>query len=255
MVYQLYIYLPLVKVYYLKEAIKIMKIKTPFLVVNPKSYLYGKQSLDLALAADKIAGETGLELFFTCPFADIRYIKENTKHLIVTAQHMESLRPGRGMGHILPESLKEAGAGAVFLNHAENLMNIAELSKTIERAHELDMTTIVCADSVVEAEAIAKLKPDILLAEPTELIGTGKVADNSYVIETVAKIRDIDPTILVMIASGVTTAEDVYNVIKLGADGTGGTSGILNAPDPKVRIKEWAEAMLKAIEERELVFS
>lgn len=228
-----------------------MKIRTPFLVVNPKSYLYGKRSLDLALAADKIAKETGIEMFFTCPFADIRYISENTTNVIVTAQHMEALRPGRGMGHVLPESLKEAGAKAVFLNHAENPMTVAELSKTIERARELDIKTIVCADSVSEAVALSKFNPDIILAEPTELIGTGKTADNSYVIETTEKIRDMSPNTLVMIASGVTTAEDVYNVIKLGADGTGGTNGILGAPDPKKRIEEWAEAMVRAIKDKE----
>ncbi|WP_315110783.1 triose-phosphate isomerase [Clostridium intestinale] len=228
-----------------------MKIRTPFLVVNPKSYLYGKRSLDLALAADKIAKETGIEMFFTCPFADIRYISENTTNVIVTAQHMEALKPGRGMGHVLPESLKEAGAKAVFLNHAENPMTVAELSKTIERARELDIKTIVCADSVSEAVALSKFNPDIILAEPTELIGTGKTADNSYVIETTEKIREISPNTLVMIASGVTTAEDVYNVIKLGADGTGGTNGILGAPDPKKRIEEWAEAMVNAIKDKE----
>ncbi|ERK29370.1 MULTISPECIES: triose-phosphate isomerase [Clostridium] len=228
-----------------------MKIRTPFLVVNPKSYLYGKRSLDLALAADKIAKETGIEMFFTCPFADIRYISENTTNVIVTAQHMESLKPGRGMGHVLPESLKEAGAKAVFLNHAENPMTVAELSKTIERARELDIKTIVCADSVSEAVALSKFNPDIILAEPTELIGTGKTADNSYVIETTEKIREMSPNTLVMIASGVTTAEDVYNVIKLGADGTGGTNGILGAPDPKKRIEEWAEAMVRAIKDKE----
>lgn len=228
-----------------------MKIRTPFLVVNPKSYLYGKRSLDLALAADKIAKETGIEMFFTCPFTDIRYISENTTNVIVTAQHMESLKPGRGMGHVLPESLKEAGAKAVFLNHAENPMTVAELSKTIERARELDIKTIVCADSVSEAVALSKFNPNIILAEPTELIGTGKTADNSYVIETTEKIREMSPNTLVMIASGVTTAEDVYNVIKLGADGTGGTNGILGAPDPKKRIEEWAEAMVRAIKDKE----
>lgn len=228
-----------------------MKIRTPFLVVNPKSYLYGKRSLDLALAADKIAKETGIEMFFTCPFTDIRYISENTTNVIVTAQHMESLKPGRGMGHVLPESLKEAGAKAVFLNHAENPMTVAELSKTIERARELDIKTIVCADSVSEAVALSKFNPDIILAEPTELIGTGKTADNSYVIETTEKIREMSPNTLVMIASGVTTAEDVYNVIKLGADGTGGTNGILGAEDPKKRIEEWAEAMVRAIKDKE----
>lgn len=223
-----------------------------FLVVNPKSYLYGKKSLELAMAADKIAKDTGLDLYFTCPFADIRYIRENTNNIIVTAQHMGFLTPGRGMGHVLPESLKEAGVDAVFLNHAENPLTISALSKTIQRAKDLEMKTIVCADSVAEAVALAKLSPDILLAEPTDLIGTGQVADDSYITETVAQIRAIDSKIGIMIASGITTADDVYNVIKLGADGTGGTSGILNVPDPVVRIREMAEAIVKAEQDRNL---
>ena len=113
------------------------KAQTPFLVVNPKSYLYGEKSLELAKAADKVAKETGIQIYFTCPFADIRYIKENTENIIVTAQHMDPLTPGRGMGHVLGESLKEAGAEAVFLNHAEHALTISQLSATINRAKEL----------------------------------------------------------------------------------------------------------------------
>ena len=89
------------------------KVRVPFLVVNPKSYLYGEESLKLAKAADQAAAETGVEVLFTAPFADLRYIRQNTEHVIVTAQHMESLHPGRGMGHVLPESLKAAGAEAL----------------------------------------------------------------------------------------------------------------------------------------------
>ena len=120
-----------------------------------------------------------------------------------------------------------------------------------KRAKELDMATVVCADSVKEGLAIAMLEPDILLCEPTDLIGTGKVADNSYVIEATSKIRAINPEILVMIASGVSTADDVYNVIRLGADGTGATSGILKAPDPCLRVMEMARAMAQAVKDRE----
>ncbi|MDE6959693.1 MAG: triose-phosphate isomerase, partial [Lachnospiraceae bacterium] len=96
------------------------EIKAPFLTVNPKSYLYGDKSLELALAADKTAEATGVPIYFTCTFADIRLIKEHTKHIIVTAQHMDHLVPGRVMGHVLPESLKCSGEEAVCLNHAEN---------------------------------------------------------------------------------------------------------------------------------------
>lgn len=226
------------------------EIGVPFLIVNPKSYLYGEESLKLAKAADRAAEETGVEVMFTCPFADIRYIKENTKHVVVTAQHMDPLKPGRGMGHVLGESLVAAGAEAVFLNHAENSMTVADLAATIKRAKELGLVTVVCADSVAEGVAIAKLKPDILLCEPTDLIGTGKVADDSYTIDACTKIREVDKNILIMIASGVSTPEDVYNVIKLGADGTGATSGILNAPDPGERVMEMAKAMKKAVQDR-----
>ena len=85
---------------------------------------------------------------------DIRLIKENTENLIVCAQSMDSLTPGRGMGHVLPESLKEAGAEAVFLNHAESQKTVSELYATIKRAKELGMITIVCADSTVEGNVM-----------------------------------------------------------------------------------------------------
>lgn len=226
------------------------KAESPFLIVNPKSYLYGEKSLELAKAADKTAKETGLQIYFTCPYADIRLIKEKTENLIVCAQSMDSLTPGRGMGHVLPESLKEAGAEAVFLNHAENQKTVSELYATIKRAKELGMITIVCADSTVEAKAVACMDPDIVLAEPTDLIGTGQVADDSYTIETVKGLHEVNPDVLVMIASGVSTAEDCYNVVKLGADGTGATSGILNAPSPAQRVQEMAEAIVKARDEK-----
>ena len=227
--------------------------KSPFLIVNPKSYLYGKKSLELALAADQVGADTGLLSYFTCPYADSRKITENTKNVVVCAQSLDPLTPGRGMGHVLPESLYEAGARAVFLNHAENSKTVAELNACIKRAKELGMTTVVCADSVAEARAVACMGADIVLAEPTDLIGTGQVADDSYTTETVKALHEIDPNVLVMIASGVSTADDCYNVIRLGADGTGATSGILNAPSPAQRVREMAEAIVKAGKERNLI--
>ena len=38
-----------------------VKAERPFLIVNPKSYLYGQKSLELAMAADRTAAETGLQ--------------------------------------------------------------------------------------------------------------------------------------------------------------------------------------------------
>ncbi|MTI58456.1 MAG: triose-phosphate isomerase [Firmicutes bacterium] len=222
------------------------KIGTPFFICNPKSYLYGEESLKLALAADKFAEEYRVEIFFAAPFVDLANIKDQTKNVIVTAQHMDSLFPGRGMGYVSPESLKAAGVEAVFLNHAEHSLTLTTLVKTIKRAKELEIITIVCADCLDEAVAIAKLGPDILLCEPTDLIGTGKTSSFDYIIETTTKIKEIDESILVMQASGISTGEDVYNTIIHGADGTGATSGIVKASNQAKRLEEMIQAIVKA---------
>ncbi len=225
-------------------------VSVPFMFVNPKSYLWGKESLALALACDEICARTGVMIFFTCTYADIRLIAENTKHVVVTAQNMDSLNPGRGMGAVLPESLLDAGAKAVVLNHAENQKTLAELYACIQRARELGLITIVCADSTIESKAVAELGADVILAEPTELIGTGIPAEASYTVDCVREIKSVDPDVKVMIASGITTGEDCYRVVLNGADGSGSTSGIVNAPSRSGRVEEMVQAVLRAMEGR-----
>lgn len=223
-----------------------LSIFTPFFVFNPKSYLYGEDLLELAKVADNLAKEKDISIFVTAPFADLAMISDNTENIIVTAQHMDGIKPGRGMGHVLPDSLHAQGVQATFLNHAERPMNLNELIKAIERANELDIITIVCADSLSEAEVIARLNPDILLCEPTELIGTGKTSDDEYIEETNKAIKNINPKILVMQAAGISTAEDVFRTISLNADGTGCTSGIVKANNPKNMLIDMIEAAIKA---------
>ena len=87
------------------------KAESPFLIVNPKSYLYGEKSLELAKAADKTAKETGLQIYFTCPYADIRLIKENTENMTVflVSQRVSTIR---NADHILVlDDGKIAGIG------------------------------------------------------------------------------------------------------------------------------------------------
>lgn len=226
------------------------KVTTPFLFVNPKSYLYGQKSLELAKAADRVCKETGVQIFFTCPYADLRLIAENTSYVTVTAQNMDALTPGRGVGAVLPESLVEAGAKAVVLNHAENQKTLAELYACINRAKELGLIVIVCADSVTESRAVAELGVDVILAEPTALIGTGTTADASYTIDATNAIKAVDPSVKVMIASGITTPEDCYKVVVNGADGTGSTSGIVKAPSPAQRVEDMVHAIMQAMKDR-----
>lgn len=196
-----------------------------------------------------MADKYPISIFVTVPYTDIVTISNATNNIIVTAQHMDGISPGRGMGYVLPNAIKDAGANATFLNHAEHSLTTSELVKSIEKANELNILTIVCADSIAEAKALSMLNPDIILCEPTELIGTGKTSDESYIIKTNEAIKSINPDILVMQAAGISTADDVYKTISLGADGTGCTSGIVCADDPKKMLIDMIEAAVKANKE------
>lgn len=222
------------------------KIRAPFLIVNPKAYIYGEESVELAKVCDQLSKEYDLDIIFTAQHVDIQKISDSTKYIIVTAQHMDGIVPGRGMGHVLPEGIKAAGAQAVVLNHAEHPMTTSQLDKAIKRADELELLTIVCSDSPEESKAIAQLGPDVMICEPTSLIGTGSTSDNDYIQKTNAAVKSVSDKILILQAAGVSTGDDVYRVIIGGAHGSGGTSGILNAPSRKGKIVEMLDALQKA---------
>lgn len=222
------------------------KIRRPFFVINPKSYLYGAEALKLAEYADSLAKQYDADLFFTAQLVDLPIISRKTTNLIITAQHMDGIVPGRGMGHVLPEALAEAGVSAVFLNHVEHPMTISQLAKAITRADELGILTIVCADTAEEAQAIARLHPDIMVCEPASLIGTGEVSGEDYMKATNEAVKSVSPDTLVLQAAGISNGENVYAAIMSGADGTGATSGIVAAADPFAALKEMMEALNKA---------
>ena len=222
------------------------QLRRPFFVCNPKAYLYGQQSLDLAKKCDELAAKYDFDVIFTAQHVDLKTIVENCPHLIVCAQAMEPLKPGRGMGHILPEALAAAGVKATFLNHAENPMTINDLAVTIDRANQLGLLTIVCSNEVADTKAIASLHPDCMVCELNSLIGTGKTADLSYMIATNEIVKSVSQDIKVLQAAGISTGDDVYKAIKSGADATGGTSGIVCAGDPFAKLEEMFEALDRA---------
>ena len=139
-------------------------IKAPFFEIGPKSYLYGDDIIELAKAADAASEKYDVDIIFTTPLVSIAQVKAATKRIHVFAPHMDPIRPGRGLADTLPESVVAAGAEGVMLNHVEKPLTISVLRETIQRADEVGLTTIVCADSCAEAAMIAKLNPNIIVA-------------------------------------------------------------------------------------------
>lgn len=224
-----------------------VQIVPPFFEIGTKCYLYGDQLLSLARTAQEAAKQYNVSVIFDPPHTALQHIATQCPGLFVFAQHMDSpTDDGRGMGAVTADSIVAAGAVGAFLNHAERPITLAALSRSIARAKASGLKTVVCADSLAEASAVAHFGPEIVVAEPSELIGGNVSADNDYVAKSISAVKTVDPSILVLQGAGIRSGDDVYRVIKAGADGTGSSSGIAKARDPEAMVFEMVAAVRSA---------
>ena len=207
--------------------------------------------MELMKKIDTYAEKYDMDVIADVQTTDLRLIAENTSNRIhVYSQHMDSIPVGRGMGTILPEAVKATGAVGVMLNHAECKLSLEEIKKAIERADEVGLATIVCADTEEEIRAVAEMNPNIVVAEPSELIGTGIAVGREYVDACIRLVKEINPEIMVLPSAGISCGNDCYNIIMAGADASGSSSGICKADDPAAMAEEMMAAVRKAYDER-----
>ena len=228
------------------------RVRAPVFEIGLKGYLYGADAVRLAQAADRLSRELDVSVIFDPQAVDIPAVARATDRLLVFAQHMDPVAVGRGVGSVLPEALREAGAVGTLLNHSERRMTLGDINRAIVRAREVGLATLVCADSPEEAAAVAHLGPDIVLAEPPELIATSRSAATEmrgFVERSVEMVRQIDPGIIVMCGAGVQTPDDVEKMIGLGVGGTGSSSGVLKAADPVALMRAMLTAMKRSWDE------
>ena len=228
------------------------RIVPPFFEMGPKSYKLGQDVVDIAQLADQAAAKFDIRVIFTAPFLLLERIAATTNNLLVFAPYIDDIGMGRegAGGKILPESVVAAGAKGVQLNHSQKPLPLSTLCNLVHRAQELDLLTEIVASSMAEIRAVATLTPDVIIAEPLELIGTTTSADLSYIQTAVNTIRAIDKGIGILIGAGINTGEDVYKCIYSGADASGSASGIFTAKDPEVVIDEMFSAVRRAWDDR-----
>jgi len=225
------------------------RIRPPVFEIGLKAYAWGPEAVRLAVEADRLAVELGVTIVFDPQAVDIPAVAAATNRILVFAQHMDPVEPGRGVGAVSAEALRAAGATGTLLNHSEKPMNRRDLRKTVKRAQANGLATLVFADSPAEAALFARLGPDIVLAEPPDLIASGRSVGNvmaAFVADAIAGVRRIDPEILVMSGAGINGPADVEQMMRLGLDGTGSSSGILNAPDPLAAMRSMIQATADA---------
>ena len=219
----------------------------PIILLNLKTYeeSMGQKAIDFARIAERVNEKTGISIAIAPQTIDIAAVTVSSE-TPVFAQHIDPVYYGKYTGHILPESVAEAGAYGTLLNHSEHQIPLDTIKAAIKRAKEVDLITVVCADTVETAKKIALLGPDAIAIEPPELIGSGisvSTAQPEIVSGSVEGVRSVDKDIKVLCGAGITNGEDARAALELGAKGILVASGIVKAPDPYKALLELARAM------------
>jgi len=229
---------------------KLSRVRTPIILVNFKTYseATGDNALKLAKAAEKVYRETDVCVGVAPQYVDIAPIAQGVS-IPVFAQHIDPVTHGSFTGHVLPESVKEAGAVGTLINHSERRLKLADIDATITRAHEVGLVSVVCSNNSAVSAAVAALTPNMVAVEPPELIGTGipvSKAKPEVVSGTVDLVKRVNPRVIILCGAGITTGDDVAAALRLGTKGVLVASGIVKAKDPYKALLEFAEAVTKA---------
>ncbi len=230
------------------------KVSTPIIVVNFKTYseATGRKALELAKKCEKISLETKICVGVAPQFVDIPPIVKAVS-IPVFSQHIDPIKPGSSTGHILPESVKEAGAAGTLINHSERRLRLADIDAVITIAREVSLTSLVCTNNSTVSAAVAALKPDMIAVEPPELIGTGipvSKAKPEVVSDTVKLVKQINPDVNVLCGAGITTGEDVAAALRLGTEGVLVASGIVKAQNPYIVLLKFADSITNSLRRR-----
>ncbi|HYB68312.1 MAG TPA: triose-phosphate isomerase [Candidatus Acidoferrales bacterium] len=224
-----------------------VRFRDPAIVVNFKTYLEatGKRAVELAKKAEKVSNETNVYVAVAPQLADLSAVAQAVE-IPVFAQHMDPIKSGAYTGHILAESIKEAGATGTLINHSEKQLKLWVVDELIRITRENEMISVVCANNPTISAAVASMKPNVIAVEPPELIGTGipvSKAQPEVVSGTVKLVREVNKKVTILCGAGINHGEDVTAALKLGTQGVLVASGIVKAKDPYKIMREFAEAM------------
>jgi triosephosphate isomerase len=228
-----------------------MNLKVPVIIVNYKTYseATGKKAVKLSKTAEAVSIESGVNICVAPQAADITSVCDAVS-IPVLAQHIDPIVPSSSTGHILLESVKEAGAVGTLINHAEKQLKLSDIEAIVARTREARMISVVCTNNAAVSQAAAALNPDIISLEPPELIGTGIPVSKTKpdaVTQMVKLVKHVNSRVVTLCGAGITKGEDVAAALKLGTMGVLVASGIVKAKDPRKVLMEFSEAITETM--------
>lgn len=197
---------------------------------DPDAMVRVSSAVELAKCHEKVAKETGANIAVAVNIVELAEVCKNVD-IPVFAQHVDPVSFGSSTGHVLPDAVRDVGAVGTLLNHAEYQIDDEILKASIDRAKDVGLFVVACANDAEAAERIVGYGPDLVAVEPPELIG-GDVsvskANPDVIKNSVEKLGEGK----VLVGAGVKNGEDVKIALELGASGVLLASGVTTADSP-----------------------
>ena len=219
------------------------------MLINFKTYLEatGKRAVELARIVEKVGKADDVRFGVAPQFCDIAQVAAAVE-IPVFAQHVDPISSGAFTGHVLPESVKASGASGTIINHSERNLQLIDIDRCVQRARQAGLSSAVCAGTPKLAAAVALTEPEMVAIEPPELIGSGRAVSKErpeIITDSVRKIRNVNRDVRILCGAGITTGEDLYAALKLGAQGVIVASGVAKATKPEMVLQEFCKAVRK----------
>ncbi|MFB6242302.1 MAG: triose-phosphate isomerase [Candidatus Nanosalina sp.] len=213
------------------------------IIINFKAYeeAIGEKAAVMAEICSKVSGETGKKIIVSPQAEDI--LRTSEFDVDVFSQHIDHQETGSHTGHSIPEGVKSAGASGTLINHSERRIDPEKIRKSVERAGELGMTTVVCAQSPEEVEQFSSYGPDYIAFEPPELIG-GDTAVSQAEPEMIEEaVRRTEEGVETLTGAGIKDSRDVEKSLELGCSGVLVASGVVKSEDPGESLRELCKGL------------
>lgn len=221
----------------------------PLLVVNCKTYATASgEALDRMLQRVASVDSTGVRLVFVVASFDLHAASSTHPSLEFWSQHLDPVGQGSYTGWLEPKTALARGARGTLINHAEHKVDPAHVEKLLSML-EGEIPVCACAADEDEARTLAAMAPTMIAVEPPELIGgdiSVTTADPGIVRDTVALVKGINEGIMVLCGAGVKTGDDVAAALRLGAEGVLLASGVTKAEDPAAVLKDLIDGARRA---------
>lgn len=186
------------------------------IIVNFKKYVSGEAAVNLAKICKKVSGETNVK--------------------IIIAVQPEDIYPEIECWSQKPEDFKYNFSGTL-VNHSDyRIASWPEIKQGIK--------VCLCTKDGPETEKLILKKPDFILYEPLELIGSATTSVALSKPEIISEVAEICKrySVPLIVGAGVKSGEDVKISLQRGAIGVGVSSAVVKSADPEKQLRELAEA-------------